>query len=124
MAPQNPASGAAEKAEVVVAVETLESKPRFAAMQVVPRVSAAEIQFLVQERLSAEVVVRTDGWQGYSVLDNQPGRHVWVVPTSGPEAVKLLPWLHTLIANVKGNIPGVHHGVSQKPLSRYLAEFC
>jgi transposase-like protein len=116
--------GAAGKAKVVVAVETPENKPRFAAMRVVPRVSAAAIQALVHERLAAEVVVRTDGWQGYSVLDNPPGRHAWVVPASGPEAVKLLPWVHTLIANVKGNIRGVHHGVSQKHLPRYLAEFC
>jgi len=44
-----------------------------------------------------------------------------VVPASGLEAVKLLPWVQTLIANVKGNIRGVYHGVSQKHLPRYLA---
>jgi len=79
---------------------------------------------LVQERLAGEVVLRTDGWQGYRVLDNPPGRHVRVVPASGPEALKLLPWLHTLIANVKGNIRSDHHGVSQKHLPHCLAEFC
>jgi len=78
----------------------------------------------VHERLAAKMVVRTDGWQGYIVLDNQPGRHAWVVPASGPEAVKLLPWVHTLIANVKENFLGVHHCESQKHFSRYLAEFC
>jgi len=107
-----------------VAVETPEAKPRFAAMRMVPRVSAPEIQALVQERLAAQVVVKTDGWQGYSVLDSPPCQHEWVVPGSGPEAVKVLPWVHTLIANVRGNIRGLHHGVSQKHLPRYLAEFC
>jgi transposase-like protein len=116
--------GAHGKAKVVVAVETPGDKPRFAAMRMVPRVSAPEIQVLVEERLVAEVVVRTDGWQGYSVLDRPPRRHEWLVPGSGPEAVRVLPWVHTLIANVKGNIRGVHHGVSQKHLPRYLAEFC
>ena len=116
--------GATGKAKVVVAVETPADKPRFATMQVVSRVSAAEIQTLVQERLAAETVVRTDGWQGYSVLDQPPRRHEWLVPASGPEAVRLLPWVHTLIANGKGNIRGIHHGVSQKHLPRYLAEFC
>jgi hypothetical protein len=39
--------------------------------------------------------------------------------------VKVLPsWVHTLTAHVKGNIPGIHHGVSQKHLPRYLAQFC
>jgi hypothetical protein len=40
------------------------------------------------------------------------------------QPAKVLPWVHTLIANIKGNIRGVHHGVSPKHLPRYLAEFC
>jgi hypothetical protein len=74
--------------------------------------------------LAAAVVVKTDGWQGYSLLESPPRRYEWVVPGSGLEAVKVLPWMQNLIANVKGNIRGVHHGVSQKHLPRYLAEFC
>jgi hypothetical protein len=116
--------GAAGKAKVVVTVETPANKPRFADMHMVPRVSGKENQALVRGVLVEEVVVKTDGCQGYRVLDNPPGRHVKVVPALGPEAVKLLPWLYTLIANVKGNIRSVHHGVSQKHLPHYLAEFC
>ncbi len=118
--------GAAGKAKVVVAVETpTAKKPRFAAMRMVPRVSSAEIQPLVRERLATEAVIKTDGWQGYSFLDASPGvRHEWLVPGSGKEAPKVLPWVHTLIANIKGNIRGIHHGVSPKHLPRYLAEFC
>jgi hypothetical protein len=33
-------------------------------------------------------------------------------------------WVHTLIANAKGNIRCVYHGVSSKHLGRYFAEFC
>jgi hypothetical protein len=70
-------------------------------------------------------VIKTDGWQGYSFLDASPGlHHDWLVPGSGKEAPKVLPWVHTLIANMKGNIRGIHHGVSPKHLPRYLAEFC
>lgn len=32
-------------------------------------------------------------------------------------------WARILIANLTGNIRGVHHGVSEKHLHRYLAEF-
>ena len=68
---------------------------------------------MVQERLATEAVIKTDGWQGYSCLDASPGlRHEWLVPGSGKEAPKVLPWVHTLIANVKGNVRGIHHGVS------------
>ncbi len=116
--------GAAGKAKGVVAVETPGNKPRVAARRMVPRVSGQEIQALVRERLVAEVVVKTDGWQGYSVLDDSIRRHEWLVPGSGKEAAKVLPWVHTLIANIKGNIRGVYHGVSPKHLPLYLAEFC
>jgi hypothetical protein len=69
-------------------------------------------------------VIKTDGWQGYSFLDASPGvRHEWLVPGSGQEAPKVLPWVHTLIANIKGNIRGIHHGVSPKHLPRYLRNF-
>jgi transposase-like protein len=116
--------GAAGKVKVVVALETPEKKPRFAAIRMVPQVSGEEIQALVKDRLAEEAVIRTDGWQGYSMLDGSVRRHELVVPGSGPESLKVQPWLHTLIANVKGNIRGVHDGVSQKHLPRYLAEFC
>jgi hypothetical protein len=46
------------------------------------------------------------------------------VTGSGKNATRLFPWGHTLIANVKGNILGVYHGVSDKHLPSYLAEFC
>jgi len=116
--------GAAGKAKAV-AVETPGDKPRFAAMRVVPRVSREEIQPLVRERVAAEAVIKTDGWQGYSFPDATAGlRHEWQVPGSGKEAPKVLPWVHTLSANIKGNIRGVYHSVSPKHLPRYLAEFC
>jgi hypothetical protein len=86
-------------------------------LRMAPRVSGEKIQALVRERLVAEAVVKTDGWQGYSVLDASPGlRHEWLVPGSGKEAPKVLPWVHTFIANIKGNIRGIHHGVSPKHL--------
>jgi hypothetical protein len=71
---------AAGKAKVVVAVETPGNKSRFAAMHMVPRVSGQEIQALVRARLVAEVVVKTDGWQGYSFRDALPYHHEWLVP--------------------------------------------
>ncbi|HUT69884.1 MAG TPA: transposase [Desulfatiglandales bacterium] len=42
----------------------------------------------------------------------------------GAHAVTVLPWVHTLIAYIKGTIRGVYHGVSNNHLDRYLAEFC
>ena len=115
--------GAGGKATVVVAVEIEDSKPRFATMRQVGRLSAAEIHSTLTEHLQEDWVVRTDGWPSYGIFDSAQGEHQPVVTGSGRDAVKLLPWVHTVIANVKGNIRGVYHGVSSKHLSRYLAEF-
>ncbi len=116
--------GASGKAKVVVAVETPGPKPRFATMRRVPKVGRHDIKSMAQECLSVAATVRTDGWQPYQVLAELSHRHEPVITGSGKNAVNLFPWVHTLIANVKGNIRGVYHGVSEKHLPRYLAEFC
>lgn len=64
--------------------------------------------------------IRTD----YRQLASDPRQHNPHVVGSGTNAVKVLPWVHALIANIKGNIRGVHHGVSPKHLPRYLSEYC
>ncbi len=45
---------------------------------------------------------------------------------SGPAASEKLPWVHILLANVKGILRGVHHGVHHgvRYLQPYLSEFC
>jgi len=116
--------GAAGKAKVVVAVETQRDKPGFATMQQVEHLSGEWISRVLKDRLHQGVVSRSDGWRAYGVLNSGRNTHQPVVVGSGENAVKVLPWVHTVIANMKGNIRGVYHGVSSKHLSRYLSEFC
>jgi transposase-like protein len=115
--------GAGGKTKVVVAVETKGDKAGFATMQPVERLSGDEILKHMRDHLQGECVVRTDGWRAYGVFSSTEGEHQPMVVGSGKNAVKLLPWVHTLIANSKGIIRGVYHGVSSKHLGRYLAEF-
>jgi transposase-like protein len=116
--------GAVGKAKVVVAVETDQDRPRFAKMRQVQEVSAQELVSHFKNCLMDDVIIRTDGWRAYRSLVSDPQQHEPTVVGSGANAVKVLPWVHALIANAKGNLRGVHHGVSPKHLSRYLAEFC
>ena len=116
--------GAAGKAKVVVAVEKKKGKAGFAKMSEVQRVSKDEIDKKVKPHIDEHCVVRTDGWRAYGVLASEQSEHEPQVVGSGKNAVKVLPWVHTLIANMKGNIRGVYHGVSPKHLERYLPEFC
>ena len=84
---------------------------------------APHIHEMAREVLAEDVEVRTDGWCTYRVLNNDQRTHEHVVGGDGVNADKALPWVHTLIANTKSNNCGVYHGVSNKHLDRYLAEF-
>ena len=43
----------------------------------------------------------------------------------GPkDAIKVLPWVHTMISNAKRTLLGVHHMISKKYTQNYLDEFC
>jgi transposase-like protein len=116
--------GAAGKAKGVVAVETHHDKPGFATMHKVEHLSGDEISQVLTDRLEDNVVSRSDGWRAYGVLDCGNRTHQPVIVGTGENAVKVLPWVHTVIANVEGNIRGVYHGVGPNHLSRYLSEFC
>lgn len=116
--------GAEGKAKVVVAVESRGDKAGFATMCRVDKVSRDEIDQKVRAHLDQGCVVRTDGWRAYAVLDSAQSKHEPVIVGSGKNAIKVLPWVHTLIGNIKGNIRGVYHGVSSKHLNLYLPEFC
>lgn len=116
--------GAAGKTTVVVAVESRGSKPGFAKMQRVERLDQTKIQQLAKTSLWDDAQIRTDGLNLYRILDTKPGRHEAVVVGEGKEASRLLPWVHTLIGNIKNSLRGVYHGVSFKHLPLYLAESC
>ena len=116
--------GADGKSKVVVSVENRGDKPGFASMCVVDAVSKEEIAVKVTPRINEGSVVRTDGWRAYGVLNSDTIEHSPITVGSGKNAVIVLPWVHTLISNIKGNIQGVYHGVNSKHLIRYLPEFC
>jgi hypothetical protein len=67
------------------------------------------------------VLARSDGWQAYRVLNSESSFHVTTVTGSGKNAGRLFSWVHSLIANVKGNIRGVYHGVALPRLKSSFA---
>jgi len=116
--------GAEGKGKVVVAVEVDDDKPGFATMKQVENLGGDQISQSLGDKLGEEAEIITDGWRSYGSLNSGTIKHFPVVIGSGKNAIKVLPWVHTLIANVKGTIHGVYHGVSTRHLSRYIAEFC
>lgn len=114
--------GAEGKRIVLIGVSTGENGPKHATMDVIDTLDKDTISSFADESIQKGSAVKTDGLRPY-----QKGlssfNHERVV-LDGPEsASKELPWVHILIANMKGIIRGVHHGVSPKHLQPYLSEF-
>ena len=116
--------GAEGKLKVIVAVETEQNKPRFAKMVDVENMSKQMIFEAFDHRLEKDVVLKTDGWIPYIVLKKDQREHIPLKIRNSEKASKILPWVHTLISNIKGNIRGTYHGVDKNHIGRYLAEFC
>jgi transposase-like protein len=116
--------GTKGKVPVVVAVENRGKKPGFAAMRVVANLKSTHIASFAQEKIKEQQSVRTDGYVSYYCLSDNGYELDMRIVGNGPNASKELPWVHTLIANVKSMLRGAHHGVSHKYLQRYLDEFC
>ncbi len=116
--------GAKGKAKVLVAVESHGPHAGFASMRHVPEVSGQEILGMAQDNVQKNSSIRTDGWAAYRTLAFNGLEHQYVVLSKDKSGLSRLKWVHALIANIKGNIRGVYHGVSEKHLHRYLAEFC
>lgn len=119
-----PGRGAKGKAKMLVTVESRGKKAGFAAMRHVGEIGHKEITSLAADKISCGSTIRTDGWRSYRMLGSHGYNHQYVVLMKDKAGLDQLKWVHTLIANIKGNIRGVHHGVAQKHLGRYMGEFC
>lgn len=120
--PGPPGRGAKGKATVVIAVESRDKHAGFAAMRHVPNAGGEQILGIVREDMARETSFRTDGGRGYRTLGKNGYSHDQVTVSNDKSALQKLKWVHVLAANVKGNLRGIYHGVSEKHLNRYLAE--
>lgn len=126
--------GSNRQAKVLVMVE---SKPNpgqrnknrknrsmgFVKMIVVDLLTNDDINYIVRRSIHPESKVITDGFQGYSRLNEVVNEHErMIVPAK--EAHKKLPWVHTVISNAKRLFLGTHHSIKKEYLQNYLNEFC
>lgn len=115
--------GAEGRRPVLVGVSVNQKGPAHAVMRVVGSVSASEIKGEAKKSVQEGSRIITDGFTSYPAALSSY-EHQGVILGSLEEAGKKLPWVHILVANAKGIIRGVHHGVSGKHLQAYLSEFC
>ncbi|QDH77854.1 IS1595 family transposase [Echinicola soli] len=94
----------------------------FFKMQVLKNVTAETVEQLVEEAIGKETVLFTDKNQAYVNLESLVGDHI-KVKSSEDSANGDLNWVHTAISNLKKNLLGIYHMVSEKYLQNYLGEF-
>ncbi|MDI9319321.1 MAG: IS1595 family transposase [Phycisphaerales bacterium] len=78
----------------------------------------------MQQQISKEASVMTDGYKAYSKLSSIVKRHKVVIVKDKTKVDKVFPWVHKAISNAKRLLLGIHHSVKGSYLQNYLDEYC
>lgn len=80
------------------------------------------VEYFVKESIDSKAVLFTDKNAAYVNLERMVEEHIKVKSTS-ESTNGVLNWVHTAISNLKKNLLGIYHMVSEKYLQNYLDEF-
>ena len=126
--------GKGSQRQVIVAVaaeSTLLSDPEsgkayrhcgFFKMKVIPRADAASVDGFVEENIEKKSLVTTDQNKAYVHLEKLVETHI-KVKSSKNATNEELNWVHTAISNLKKNLLGIYHMVTEKYIQNYIDEF-
>lgn len=125
--------GSQNKSKVLVMVESVPNPKQenphkknrimgFAKMIVMDNLKNIGINYEVSNAISPNSTVISDKYGGYSALSEVVKQHNAMVVPAKDAHIKL-PWVHTVIANSKRNLLGVHHSIGKQFLQNYLNEF-
>jgi transposase-like protein len=93
-------------------------------MRVVKDCAAASLHPFIQDCIEPGSVIHTDGWQGYSGLEEKGYRREIAKLDTRKDASKLMPRVHRVASLVKRWLLGTHQGsVAYYYLPYYLDEF-
>lgn len=95
---------------------------RFVKMKVMYELKSKEIHEELKESVDKEASIISDSYAGYKKLNAVVKNHQYY-QISPKLADKILPWVHTMISNVKRSLLAIHHCISEKYLQNYLDEF-
>jgi transposase-like protein len=116
--------GSKKRFRIVVSVENRDKSAGFSAIRHVPVVNGEQVLSLAQKKIAPGSLIRTHGWQAYLSLGTDSYCHEKVIFRRGSRGLQKFRWVTGMIARVKAGILGIHRGVSEKHLQRYLSEFC
>ena len=94
----------------------------FFKLKVLSDVTKESVEEFVKDSIDPKSVLFTDKNTAYVNLEKMVAKHIKVKSSS--ESVNGdLNWVHTAISNLKRNLLGIYHMVSEKYLQNYLNEF-
>ena len=94
----------------------------FFKMKVLTNETAESIEQFVKDSIDKKSVLTTDKSQASVNLERLVDNHI-KVKSSKIVANGELNWVHTAISNLKRNLLGIYHMVSEKYIQNYLDEF-
>ena len=94
----------------------------FFKLKVLGDVTRESVEGFVKESIDPKSVLFTDKNPAYVNLEKMVENHI-KVKSSYESANGDLNWVHTAISNLKRNLLGIYHMVSEKHLQSYLNEF-
>ena len=97
------------------------SRPRHIKLEVVPNAQSPTIEDFALRNIRAGSTVMTDGLASYLVLDGLGYERISEPASQNKEHLRRI---HTVISNLKALIQGTYHGLDEKYLHLYFAEFC
>jgi transposase-like protein len=93
-------------------------------MRAVKDCSAASLHPFIQDCIEQGSMIHTDGWQGYSGLEQKGYRREIAKLSNRKDASKLMPRVHRVVSLLKRWLLGTHQGsVAYYYLPYYLDEF-
>lgn len=95
----------------------------FVKMIAMDNLSQISINYEISKGIDKNATVLTDGYHSYNKLNEVIENHIAMI-VKPKEADKMLPWVHTVIANAKRVFLGTHHSINKKYLQNYLNEYC
>jgi len=96
---------------------------KYVKMKVMDSLEWNNIEPEIKANVAETSSCKTDAYSAYSKLNQIVAQHQSEVVKPQEADVKL-PWVHTMIANAKRKMLGIHHSISRAYLQNYLNEFC
>ena len=125
--------GSERQSKVLV---TVESEPReqtkpyrksremgYVKMEVIESTTSENVNGVIENSVDEDSHIISDKFLGFKKVRKVVKKHTRMKVDS-KDAMKKLPWVHTMISNCKRELLGVHHSIGKEYLQLYLNEFC